>query len=146
MSLTYLFSSLDVASDISELELRKFIAGSSKKVEEMNNQPLLTRALRERNLQQHRAKYPFTSIRVKFPDRHTVETSISSNAQLSVLTEKIRTWLVDEQKQLKGLKLFVTPPKQILDETKTFWDYLLVPAAIVYVTFDNGNHATSSVS
>ncbi|KAJ3231576.1 Tether containing UBX domain for GLUT4 [Chytriomyces hyalinus] len=114
----------------------------SKQLEE--GAPLMTKAMRDAQEELRMKKHPKTMIRVRFPDRVTLQMAFLSTELVSqvyaTVTESLRT-------PTRKFMLYTTPPLQNLDSKKdlTFWKAGLAPATLVYFKWDDGQtEATGS--
>ncbi|KAI8843536.1 GLUT4 regulating protein TUG-domain-containing protein [Chytriomyces cf. hyalinus JEL632] len=107
----------------------------SKQLEE--GAPLMTKAMRDAQEELRMKKHPKTMIRVRFPDRVTLQMAFLSTELVSqvyaTVTESLRT-------PTRKFMLYTTPPLQNLDSKKdlTFWKAGLAPATLVYFKWDDG--------
>ena len=53
--------------------MKQAMAMATARREALENQPLMTRAMREREIDKQRAKYPKTMVRVRFPDMYQIQ-------------------------------------------------------------------------
>ena len=58
---------------LTSVELKYLISGSESRRNQSDNAPLKTRAIREREEAVKAQKYPKTCIRIRFPDRYTLQ-------------------------------------------------------------------------
>ena len=91
--------------------------------------------MREREEIAKAQKYPKTSIRVRFPDRHTLQLNFLSLESVSVLYEHVQSCLAEAS---RPFYLYVTPPQRTLDPDLTFFKASLSPASLVYFGWKEG--------
>ncbi|EPZ33275.1 hypothetical protein ROZALSC1DRAFT_26984 [Rozella allomycis CSF55] len=96
----------------------------AKKRNELENAPLKTKSIREKEIEQRKLKYP------KFPDEKIIQATFLSSETLSNIVDFIKCSSTEED-----FELFVSPPKRILaNKDATLFDMKLVPAALIYVS------------
>ncbi|KAJ1646426.1 hypothetical protein IWQ61_010200 [Dispira simplex] len=110
--------------------------------ERVENAVLKTQAMRDKEMQAQQQKYPETSIRFRFPDRHQVQATFRSSETVGDLYAFLTTVLLSEYHQFT---LYTTPPHHNLKNLPaTLYQAQLVPASVVYVDFAQGSAARGS--
>ncbi|CAK9326199.1 unnamed protein product [Citrullus colocynthis] len=95
---------------------------------------LKTRKLREAEEAARRSKITKVSVRVRFPDNHTLEATFHPSETMQTLVDLLIK--VVAQPDLP-FYIYTTPPKkQIKDLTQDFYSAGFVPGAIVYFSYD----------
>uniref|UniRef100_A0A9I9CTU4 UBX domain-containing protein n=1 Tax=Cucumis melo TaxID=3656 RepID=A0A9I9CTU4_CUCME len=95
---------------------------------------LKTRKLREAEEAARRSKITKVSVRVRFPDNHTLEATFHPSETMQTLVDLLTK--VVAQPELP-FYIYTTPPKkQIKDLTQDFYSAGFVPGAIVYFSYD----------
>ncbi|KAL9714318.1 hypothetical protein Ac2012v2_002631 [Leucoagaricus gongylophorus] len=110
--------------------------------------PLQLRTAREATEKAKRDRWPFTRIRVRFPDRIQLERVFPSTDRIKSVYAFVRDLLRDDVKPIKFI-LYQSPPKRDLkvsDPTVkglSLSELLLAPASVLLLRFedDNLNHA-----
>eukprot|EP00041_Stephanoeca_diplocostata_P008900 m.133123 g.133123 ORF g.133123 m.133123 type:complete len:559 (-) comp17527_c0_seq1:161-1837(-) len=103
-----------------------------------SEQPLLTRALRQKLADEKEAKYKHARIRVYFPDDYILEASMHPKETIHALMQCVRECLENPSAKFY---LYTTPPKRTLpdmDDTATLSSMGLVPNANVRLGFHGG--------
>ena len=137
--------------------MRQLISSQAQRSKAIFDAPLMTKAMRDRETEARKKKYPKTMIRVRFPNRITLQASFLSDEPgtysiiqeiiyifliffffaVSVLYDVVRSGL---QSPSTTFSLYQTPPMRILsDMTKSFWDYELAPATMLYFRSSSTN-------
>ncbi|KAI8805289.1 hypothetical protein BJ742DRAFT_902380 [Cladochytrium replicatum] len=101
------------------------------------NRPLMTRSMREKELELRQKKWPKTLIRVRLPDRTTLQATFYSGDPLLELYNVVRQSLATPAREFY---LYVTPPQKTIPDTSetTFWKESLAPQSIVYFSWRDG--------
>ncbi|KAJ3406337.1 Tether containing UBX domain for GLUT4, partial [Chytridiales sp. JEL 0842] len=124
--------------ELSPAEMKLVLASHKSKTKSLDDAPLMTKKMREREEEARRQKYPKTMIRVKFPDRFTLQAAFLSNEPVEILYHLVSTHLSTPS---RAFELFLTPPLRVLSDPKTdFWNAGLAPSSVVY--FRWGDHET----
>jgi tether containing UBX domain for GLUT4 len=116
-------------------ELKVLIDGQRANLNALENRPLMTKSLREREQKLREQKYPKTMIRVRFPDRYIMEATFYSGDKGKFIIYKVESLfkLVAENLAFPGsFRLYVTPPQTDLDPSMTFWKSKLAPASLIH--------------
>ncbi|KAI8916696.1 GLUT4 regulating protein TUG-domain-containing protein [Powellomyces hirtus] len=128
--------------ELSSAELRVLVARSGGNGGSAgSNAPLMTKAMRDREVALKRSKYPKTMIRVRFADHRTIQCGFLSGDKLKVLYSKVASVLATPT---RSFVLYTTPPMRILDAEQSFWDAGLAPACLVYFKWKEGDDRLSS--
>ncbi|KAJ1970251.1 hypothetical protein IWQ62_000078 [Dispira parvispora] len=110
--------------------------------ERVENAAFKTQAMRDKEVQSQQRKYPETSIRFRFPDRHQVQATFRSSETVGDMYTFLTGVLLSEYHQFT---LYTTPPHRNLDDLQaTLYQAQLAPASLVYVTFAQGSVAFGS--
>lgn len=67
--------------ELSQVEIRILLDSHKSAVHALENKPLLTQKLRDREKLMKEKKYPKTMIRVRFPDQYILEATFFSGAR-----------------------------------------------------------------
>ncbi|KAJ3049770.1 Tether containing UBX domain for GLUT4 [Rhizophlyctis rosea] len=137
-------SKIELPDDFFELttaELKMLVAGSTARRAAIEGAPLMTKAMREREDELRRAKYPKTLIRVRFPNRITLQVTYWSGENVSTLYDVVRESLITPE---RPFTLYVTPPFRTLDPAQTFWKSGLAPATLVYFKWSDGDASNTA--
>ncbi|KAJ3011867.1 UNVERIFIED_CONTAM: hypothetical protein HDU68_001484 [Siphonaria sp. JEL0065] len=128
----------DTFFQLSSTELKLAYISSKNKAKQLEDAPLMTKAMRDREEELKMKKWPKTMIRVRFPDRVTVQAAFLSTEPVSAIYTLISETLATPTKKYI---LYTTPPLLNLDSKKefTFWKAGLAPATIVYFKWEDGN-------
>ena len=98
--------------------------------------PLKTQKLREQDERRRAEQFGPVPVRVYFPDDTIIQAEFKPLESLSALSNLVQQCI---QPGLPKWYLYVTPPKQCLDMTFTFYKAGLVPAANVLLGME-GKH------
>ncbi|KAJ3046254.1 Tether containing UBX domain for GLUT4 [Rhizophlyctis rosea] len=137
-------SKIELPDDFFELtsaELKVLVAGSTQRRTAIEGAPLMTKAMREREDELRRAKYPKTLIRARFPNRLTLQVTFWSGEKVSSLYDAVRESLATPD---RAFTLYVTPPFKTLEPEQTFWKFGLAPATLVYFKWSDGDVSAAS--
>lgn len=96
---------------------------------ELENQPLLTKEQRDRQILEKLSTYNQTVIRIYFPERLVLQAVFNATETVQTIEEFIRGYLTDKN---LNFYLYITPPKEKLNPSKTLLEVLLIPAAVIY--------------
>lgn len=112
----------------------KYLMEEFKKARvDMENQPLLTKELRNRQILQKLGRFKQTVIRVYFPERYVLQAVFEAQETVQDVCDFIRNYLEDKS---LNFYLYTTPPKEKKDSFKTLIESMLIPAAVVYFGCD----------
>ncbi|KAI9327883.1 hypothetical protein BDR26DRAFT_874692 [Obelidium mucronatum] len=134
----------DTFFQLSSTELKlAYISSKNKAKQIQDGAPLMTKAMRDREEELKLKKYPKTMIRVRFPDRVTVQAAFLSTEPVSAIYTLISDTLATPTRKYT---LYITPPLQDLASKKdqTFWKAGLAPATLVYFKWDDNEHQHSN--
>ncbi|GFQ83624.1 tether containing UBX domain for GLUT4, partial [Trichonephila clavata] len=96
---------------------------------ELENQPLLTKEQRDRQILEKLSRYSQTVIRIYFPERLVLQAVFSTTETVKTVQDFIQGYLTDIN---LNFYLYITPPKEKLTPSKTLLEAMLIPAAVVY--------------
>ncbi|KAF8638186.1 hypothetical protein AX17_002383 [Amanita inopinata Kibby_2008] len=108
----------------------------------LTDAPLQTRAMRESSDRARRQRWPFTTIRVKFPDRTQLEKVFPSSDKIKSVYAFVRGCLSEEAKPTKFI-LYQSPPKRDLkvSDSKvrelTLAELQLAPSSLLLLRFES---------
>ncbi|TPX40573.1 hypothetical protein SeMB42_g04238 [Synchytrium endobioticum] len=123
--------------ELTPAELKMLLASSKSRRLAEESRVLQTRAMREREVAFKNHKWPKTMIRVRFPDRTTLQAQFFSSEKLTALYDIVRCSVANPQREFS---LHITPPMKILsDQELTFWTAGLAPASLVYFAWRDRN-------
>ncbi|GFW41308.1 tether containing UBX domain for GLUT4 [Trichonephila clavipes] len=100
---------------------------------ELENQPLLTKEQRDRQILEKLSRYSQTVIRIYFPERLVLQAVFNTTETVKTVQDFIRGYLTDIN---LNFYLYITPPKEKLSPSKTLLEVMLIPAAVVYFGSD----------
>ncbi|KAI0346322.1 hypothetical protein BDW22DRAFT_1323491 [Trametopsis cervina] len=106
------------------------------------NAPLRTQAMRDAEQKAKEAKYPATTIRVKFADRTQLEKTFSSTDKIRAVYAFVRSSLREDVKPIKFV-LYQTPPKRELKVSDpqvrdlNLLQLQLAPSSVLHLRFDD---------
>ncbi|TPX34454.1 hypothetical protein SmJEL517_g02911 [Synchytrium microbalum] len=122
--------------ELTAVELKLLLDSAKNRRIKEETQVLRTRAMREKETQLKTQKWPKTMIRVRFPDRTTLQAQFFSSEKLSALYSTVRDAVASPEREFT---LHVTPPMKILsDHDESFWKSGLAPATLVYFAWRDG--------
>eukprot|EP00842_Homolaphlyctis_polyrhiza_P003969 jgi/Hompol1/4573/HPOL_003714-RA len=118
-------------------EMKMLMAAQQARNRQITDAPLMTKAMREREEEVRRQKHPKTMIRVRFPDRMTLQAvfwSGDSGTVFPAFGQRRAVHIVRQhlRRPDRPFTLYVTPPQKIIDPQDTFWKAQLAPASVVY--------------
>ncbi|XP_073732495.1 tether containing UBX domain for GLUT4 [Misgurnus anguillicaudatus] len=115
-------------------DVRKRFAQLKSERRALEEAPLMTKSLRENQMEEKLDRYPTVVLRIQFPDRHVLQGFFRPLETVGDVRDFIKSHLQDPQVQFY---LFVAPPKTILDDPSvTLFQASLFPAAVVYFGSD----------
>ncbi|KAF9665708.1 hypothetical protein SADUNF_Sadunf16G0151700 [Salix dunnii] len=98
---------------------------------------LKTKKIREAEVAAQRSRITKTTIRVRFPDNHTLEVAFHPSEKIQSLFDLLSRMVTQPE---VPFILYTTPPKkQIKDMSQDFYSAGLIPGAIVYFSNDQPN-------
>ena len=124
--------------ELSGDELKMLMAQQSRRRQEMENQPLKTRKIREKEAEAHRQKYPKTQIRFRFREdsSNILQAVFLSSEPLTALYEFVASSITFDSAETEtyGFDLFL-PGKGKLspDDDKDMFDAGLSPSSLIIV-------------
>ncbi|GJE85667.1 Ubiquitin regulatory domain X-containing protein [Phanerochaete sordida] len=121
----------------------------SARTQALTNAPLRTQAMRDAELKAKMAKYPTTTIRIRFTDRTQLEKTFPSTDKIRSVYAFVRNLLREDVKPIKFV-LYQTPPKRELKVSDpavrdlNLYQLQLAPASVLHLKFENDdlNHVT----
>jgi len=93
-----------------------------------------TKEMREKERLQRIPKYRKTLIKVRFPNRVELQATFHPLEKAEAVYKVVKESLAHPD---RPFYLFTTPPKQRLDRTKSLLSLVMVPAAIVYFSWED---------
>ncbi|POW02154.1 hypothetical protein PSTT_11987, partial [Puccinia striiformis] len=135
-------------------EAQRAFSGQVANREKLTDSPMLTKTLRERELNQKKnqklARFPITRIRIKFGDRSMLEGSFPSTSKISDVYKFVKESL-SEDVRTKPFILYQTPPRRefLLKDQKTassnLLDLQLAPSSLLLIKFSDEvyNHSSN---
>ncbi|PVF98039.1 hypothetical protein CPB86DRAFT_759139 [Serendipita vermifera] len=102
--------------------------------------PLQTSVMREREEKKKEAKYPTTTIRVKFPDQTQLERTFPSTDKIRSVYAFVRNSLREDVKPIKFI-LYQTPPRRELKVSdpkvrdQNLYQLQLAPSSVLLLSF-----------
>ncbi|CAM9226366.1 unnamed protein product, partial [Discosporangium mesarthrocarpum] len=116
--------------------IAKKVARQIAERKKQEDAPFQTRAMRELEQLQRSRAYKSTIIKVQFPDRVVVEATFSSREGVSDLLAVVDSCLQEGLQGQRKYVLYVSPPRTVLKASSTLSEAGLVPAALVYVSWE----------
>ncbi|KAI0833759.1 hypothetical protein BC628DRAFT_1345173 [Trametes gibbosa] len=99
--------------DVTAADLRAQQASLAARRDALQNAPLRTAAMRDAEDKKRRARWPQTTIRVKFSDRSVLERTFPSTDKIKSVYAFVRSSLREDVKPIKFV-LYQSPPKREL--------------------------------
>ncbi|KAI8809089.1 hypothetical protein BJ742DRAFT_806214 [Cladochytrium replicatum] len=123
--------------ELSGAEIGAILQSAKSRRAQDENRPLMTRAMREKELELRQKKWPKTLIRVRLPDRTTLQVTFFSGDPVAELYNIVREGLATPA---RDFYLYVTPPQKTIPDTNemTFWKESLAPQSVVYFSWRDG--------
>lgn len=116
--------------EITEGDLRSLLSAQRKRLRELEDQPLMTSAMRRAHLEAAYSRYKLVTIRVYFPDKLVLQGLFRPRETVFALKTFVRQHLEDRHLQFY---CYTSPPKHVLeDDSQTLIEARLVPATVVY--------------
>ncbi|KAI9364843.1 hypothetical protein DFJ73DRAFT_792434 [Zopfochytrium polystomum] len=100
--------------ELTSAEIKALMQSSKARAEAAANAPLMTKALREREDELRRQKHPKTLIRVRFPDRTTLQAAFLSNEPVGAIYALVQSHLADASRAF----VLYTPPTQVYADSR----------------------------
>ena len=116
--------------ELTPSEFKILLSETETRRKKAENAGFKTRALREQEELERAQKYPKTCIRVRFPDRCSLQVNFLSSEQVSALYEQVKITLAEPT---RPFTLYVTPPQRTLDPELSFYASSLSPSSVVYL-------------
>jgi len=131
----------------SAADLKAAQASLSRRTQALVNAPLKTHAIREAEEKTKRARWPTTTIRIKFSDRSQLEKTFPSTDKIKAVYAFVRSSLREDVKPIKFV-LYQTPPKREFKVSDaavrdlTLAELQLAPSSVLLLSFfdENLNH------
>lgn len=116
--------------EVTENDLKKMMAGiNSKPTSLSEGGPLMTRAMRQADVEEQLNKYERTIIRVQFPDRMVLQGVFRPSETVFRLEKFVKDHLENNM----SFYLYTAPPRCVLkDKTCSLFEMNLVPASVVH--------------
>ncbi|XP_068448714.1 tether containing UBX domain for GLUT4 isoform X2 [Clinocottus analis] len=115
-------------------DVRKRFALLKSERKLLQEAPLMTKSLKEKQMKEKMERYPKVILRVLFPDRHVLQGFFRPLETVGAVRHFVRSHMEDPQ---LSFYLFITPPKTILDNpSATLFEADLFPGALVYFGSD----------
>lgn len=131
----------DLPDDFFDLTIddaKRIIRDVKRQQQNMANSPLMTSALRKledsKNQLRQLNKYKKAIIRIQFPDRTVLQGTFTPIETISDVIQFVREYLDDRSVQFY---VYSTPPKEILEESKSLVQLGFVPGAMIHFGTDN---------
>ena len=141
----------DLPEDFFELsvdELRKRMKELRQHCAALNEAQLVTAEHRQAQKEQRRRnqleRYPVTVLRIQFIDRLVLQLPLPSEVLISQVMEEISVYL-EGTPSCDDFHLFTSPPKVILEKTKSLLELGLTPSAVVYIGSNNNGEISCTV-
>lgn len=116
--------------EITKSDIMSMMSDLRKKLRDTEEQPLITKSLRETMKNEKYCKYQQAIIRVQFPNHLILQGSFKPKETVFSLYKFVKEHLEDKK---MDFYIYVTPPKKVLkDMSSTLIQADLVPASIVY--------------
>ncbi|KAI0759564.1 hypothetical protein BD413DRAFT_596199 [Trametes elegans] len=97
--------------DVTAADVRAQQASLAARRDALQNAPLRTAAMREAEAKKRKARWPQTTIRVKFADRSVLERTFPSTDKIKAVYAFVRSSLREDVKPIKFV-LYQSPPKR----------------------------------
>ncbi|KAG8997690.1 hypothetical protein FRB90_012441 [Tulasnella sp. 427] len=120
-------------------ELKSAFQSQSRLVDKLNNAPLKTEAIRQRETKEKLARWPETRIRVKFPNQLQLEKTFPSTETIKSVYAFVRNSLTDAAKPNKFI-LYEAPRRELKVSDPTVKQLSLAalglaPSSVLHLTF-----------
>ncbi|KAH7106253.1 hypothetical protein BKA62DRAFT_288256 [Auriculariales sp. MPI-PUGE-AT-0066] len=132
----------DVELTPTSAEVVAAFQSQTRRTEALNNAPLRTKAMRDQEDKHKLARWPTTTIRVKFSDRTQLEKSFPSTDKIKAVYVFVRDCLADEVKPIKFV-LYQSPPKRELKNSDpnvrdlSLAQLQLAPSSVLLLAFED---------
>ncbi|KAI0317082.1 hypothetical protein OF83DRAFT_183079 [Amylostereum chailletii] len=132
-------------------DLKAAQAALHARAEALTNAPLQTRVMREKQEQTRHARWPNTTICVKFPDRTQLEQSFPSTNKIRTIYAFVRNLLREDVKPIKFV-LYQSPPRRDLKVSDpqvrdlTLVQLQLAPASVLLLRFEDDSLNDASIT
>ncbi|XP_052262738.1 tether containing UBX domain for GLUT4-like [Dreissena polymorpha] len=116
--------------ELTERDIRSLMSEKQRQLHELEDQPLMTSAMRKAHLEELYGKYERVVIRVQFHDKLVLQGVFRPRETIFAVQKFVKDHLEDKSLQFY---LYTSPPKSVLkDNTKTLIEAKLIPAALIY--------------
>lgn len=126
-------SSQELPDDFFEVtvdDIRRRFAELRSERKRLEEAPLMTKALREAQLEEKLERYPKVVLRVLFPDRYILQGFFRVSETVGAVRDFVSSHL--EEPEIP-FYLFITPPRaELKDDSLTLFQAQLFPAAVVH--------------
>lgn len=132
-------------------DLKKAQSVLAARTQSLVNAPLQTRAMRDSTEKVKREKWPYTTIRVRFPDRTQLEAVYSSSDKIKSVYAFVRSCLKEDVKPIKFI-LYQSPPKRDLKVSDpnvrdlSLSELQLSPSSVLLLRFESEELNSTSYS
>ncbi|XP_053393564.1 tether containing UBX domain for GLUT4-like [Mercenaria mercenaria] len=116
--------------ELTDRDMRSLIAAQQKRLQEIEDQPLMTSTMRKAKLEAEYSRYDRVVIRVQFHDKLTLQGLFRPRETIFAVKKFVKEHLEDKS---MPFYLYTAPPKNVLkDDTQDLIEARLVPATVVY--------------
>ncbi|XP_064636841.1 tether containing UBX domain for GLUT4-like isoform X2 [Lineus longissimus] len=133
--------------EVTVKDLKRMMADRSKALESFDEQPLMTRAMRQSAMEEKFSKYKRVVIRVQFPDKMVLQGLFRPKETVYTVEKFVKEYLEDKS---TPFYLYTAPPKCVLkDNSSTLIEAKLAPASVVYfgtVSKKDGKYLSTAIT
>lgn len=97
-----------------------------------------TKNMRELEMMQKRKVYSHAQLRISFSDGSCLSAKFLPSESIATIKDQVQSSLLPELRSKVEFDLYITPPKHILEYSKSLMEEGLVPAAKVFVSWKQG--------
>lgn len=97
-----------------------------------------TKSMRDLEILQKRKVYSHAQIRISFSDGSSLSAKFLPNESIATIKDQVQSALLPEIRSKCDFDLYITPPRHILESSKSLMEEGLVPAAKVFVSWKQG--------
>ncbi|KAL4239835.1 Tether containing UBX domain for GLUT4 [Mactra antiquata] len=116
--------------ELNENDIRSLLNAHRKRLQEMEDQPLMTSSMRKAKLEAEYSRYEKVVMRIQFQDKHVLQGLFRPRETVFALKKFVKENLEDKD---TPFYLYTSPPKNVLkDDAQTLIEARLVPATVVY--------------
>lgn len=133
----------------SAADLRAAQASLSARTQALVNAPLRTQAMRDDENKKRLARWPNTTIRVRFSDRTQLEKAFPSTSKIRAVYAFVRGSLREDVKPIKFVLYQTPPPRELkVSDPKvrdlSLLELQLAPSSVLHLKFENDelNHVS----